>query len=380
MGKTRVCDALIIGSGITGASLAYFLARAGLEVILAERESMPGYHTTGRSAATFIPAEDNPIVRRLILASRDFLERPPAGFTETPILTPRPGLVFAGEDESEELRAWVEDLNESGVALERLDQRQALSVCPMLRPERVDEAIYFPDDRDIDVHALFSGFLAGFRAAGGSSLREATLLDAAWEKDRWRVTVGEHRVTTQVLVNAAGAWADEVASLCEVRALGLTPKRRTVIVVDPPAELAIDQWPHVSQVSSQWYFKPDAGRLLVSPGDETPSPPCDAQPEELDIAIAVDRLENATCLKVARIGSRWAGLRSFFADGLPAVGFSSTPGFFWLAGQGGFGIETSPTLARLAASLILREPLSDDIAAFGIDPVDLSPHRLSLLV
>ena len=376
MGKPRECDVLIIGAGIAGASLAYFLTRADLEVNLAESESMPGYHTTGRSAATFIPAEDNPIVRSLVLASRDFLERPPGGFSETPILTSRPGLVFAGDDESEELRERVEELRESDIEVELLDQRQVLSVCPVLRTERVGTAAYFPDDRDIDVHALFSGFLTGFRAAGGTTLREAPLLDAGSGKDGWRVTVGEHRVITPLLVNAAGAWADEVAALCKIRPLGLTPKRRTVIVFDPPEELSVDGWPHVGEFSSEWYFKPDAGRVLVSPGDETPSAPCDAQPEELDIAIAIDRLERATHLKVSRIGSRWAGLRSFFADGLPAVGFTSMSGFFWLAGQGGFGIETSPTIARLAASLILEEPFPNDIDAFGIDSRDLAPDRL----
>ena len=180
-----------------------------------------------------------------------------------------------------------------------------------------------------------------------------------------------------VVVNAAGAWADVVAELAGARPIGLQPMRRTALLVDPPEGVRIDDWPMVIDVEETFYFKPDAGLLLLSPADETPSPPCDAQPEALDVAVAIDRVQTATTLEVRRVRHRWAGLRSFVADRAPVAGWDpEAAGFFWLAGQGGYGIQTAPAMARTAAALLQNEALPGDLVDAGVDPRALSPERL----
>ena len=230
----------------------------------------------------------------------------------------------------------------------------------------------------MDVHALHGGFLRGLRARGGRIITDAEVIGLSRDLGIWTaVTRGGNTYQAPIVVNAAGAWADLVAKLAGVHPLGLIPKRRTAMLFDPPAGQNIETWPLVIDIDEQWYFKPDAGRVLVSPADETPVEPCDVQPEEIDIANAVDRIERMTSMKIVRIDHQWSGLRTFAEDKTVVVGFApDAEGFFWLAGQGGYGIETSPSLAAAAVSLIIDGGLPDRFSAFGLAPEDISPARL----
>ena len=370
-------DVVIVGAGIAGASLAWRLAEHR-RVVLLEAEDQPGYHTTGRSAALFTTTYGHPVIRALTVASREFLQSPEPDFAETPLLTPRPVLWVAQEDRLAVLTAFVRDAAALDPSVTHITPQQALSLCPVLSTDYLAGAAIEPDAADIDVHALHQGYLRGFRRRGGEVVTGARVLGLRRDGAAWEVTSAAGAGSAPVVVNAAGAWADELASLAGAAPIGLVPKRRTAITFDPPSGADVKSWPFLMDVDETFYFKPDAGRLLGSPADETPSPPCDAQPEELDIAITVDRIETATTMQIRRIVSRWAGLRSFVADKVPVVGFDpGAEGFFWLAGQGGYGIMTSPGLSALAAAQILGAPTPKDIEALGVTPSDLSPTRLT---
>ena len=362
-------DVLIIGAGIAGASAAYGLA-GGAAVILLEREERPGLHATGRSAALFSETYGNAAVRALSRASRPFLIAPPDGFCETPILTPRGALFVAGEAERRVLEAQAAE--EPG-AFQTLTGAAARAMVPILRPEASVMGILEAGAMDIDVNALHQGFLRGLRQRGGRVIVDAGVTGLRRENARWIAETPAGAFAAPVVVNAAGAWGDEIAALAGLAGLapiGLQPKRRTAALIEVPGH-DIAAWPLVIDAGEQWYFKPDAGRLLISPGDETDSAPCDAQPEDLDVAIAADRIERATTLSIRRISHRWAGLRTFAPDRTPVCGFDPrAAGFFWLAGQGGYGIQTSPALARLTADLIARRIHDPNLAA------PLSPRRL----
>jgi D-arginine dehydrogenase len=250
---------------------------------------------------------------------------------------------------------------------------------PCFAPQQVAGGLLEPDAMDIDVHALHQGYLQGLRVRGGRLTCNAEVRALAHDGQRWRIETSAGEFAAPLLVNAAGAWADEIGSLAGARAIGLVPKRRTAITFDPPAGMSIDRWPAVIDIDEDWYFKPEAGRILASPADETPSAPCDAQPDEYDVAVLVDRLTRVTTLQVPRIHARWAGLRSFVADKTIVAGFDAqAAGFFWLAGQGGYGIQTAPAVARAAAALIDGEEMPADIAELGIDAAALSPARPAL--
>lgn len=372
------CDVVIVGGGMAGAGIGYDLARAGRRVILLEREPQPGYHTTGRSAALFAETYGNAAIRALTVASRDFLIAPPAGFSDVPILTPRGTLMIGTAAQAAELDSAYEEARRLVPSVQRLDADAVLARMPVLKPEAVSGgAMAEPEAMDIDVHALHRGFLRGMTAAGGRLVTDAEVLAAAQGADGWTVETPQARYTAPVLVNAAGAWADAMAGLAGVRPIGLQPKRRTAITFDPPAGTDIHGWPMVIGVDEDFYFKPDAGRILLSPCDETDSDPCDAQPDEMDIAIAIDRLDSVAALPVRRLAAKWAGLRSFVADRTIVCGFDAqAPGFFWLAGQGGYGIQTSAAMARVAGALAQGRGLPQDVADLGLTELDLSPARL----
>lgn len=372
-------DIIIIGAGIAGASAAYFLALAGANVVLLEREEQPGYHSTGRSAALFSETYGPALVRRLSMASRAFLERPPEGFAEHPLLSPRGMLMVATDAERDALDAFAAEIRANGAEILTLDADEILARVPVMRRDSLVGGVLEPGAMDIDVHALHWGFIRRFRHQGGTLVTDACVERIARSGDRWVVEdVRGRGFEADVVVNAAGAWADEIARLAGIVPRGLVPKRRTAVMVDLPPGVHGDAWPMVCSVTEDYYFKPDAGRLLVSPADETPVPPQDVQPEDLDIAIAIDRFMTATTVEVRRPGSTWAGLRSFFADGDPVSGFApDAPGFYWQAGQGGYGIQTAPAMGRIAAELILRGRLSDDMRAFGIAAEALAPGRLA---
>ena len=369
------CDFLVIGCGIAGSSAAAELAAFGRVAVL-ERESQPGYHASGRSAAMFTETYGPPAVRRLTAASRALFEAPPAGFAANAILGPRGILLIGRSDQLSGLQRALDD-NPSVAGLTPLTAREAVQQVPVLRQDYVAGAVLEPEAMDIDVHALHQGFLRMLRARDGELLTNAEVRQATWTGGHWKVETKAGTVEAGVLIDAAGAWADDVAARAGVQSLGLTPYRRTAILFDGPPDLNIDRWPLVCDVDEQFYFKPEGGRVLASPADETASPPCDAQPEELDVAVAVDRLHSATTMAITRISHKRAGLRTFSADKAPAVGWDTgQEAFFWLAGQGGFGIQTSPALARATASLVRDRGLPSDLVDRGVAEADLSPRRL----
>ena len=371
-------DFLIIGGGIAGASVAYELALRG-SVILAERETTPGYHTTGRSAAMFLENYGAAPVLGLASASRDFLVSPPDGFSESGILSPRAVLYIARADQIETLETILAENRNSAAPLKRIGGAEACRLIPVLRPDYVADALIETESSEIDVHALHHGFLRGMKARGGRLVTDAGVEALKREDGLWRATTRAGEMTAPVVINAAGAWADELAGLAGVATVGLVPKRRTAVTFDPPEGIDTAAWPMAIDIDEQFYFKPEAGRVLASPADETPMAPCDVQPDELDIAVAIDRVLRAANFDVRRISHSWAGLRSFVADHVPVVGYAPDgDGFFWLAGQGGIGIMTSPATARVAAALVAGEEIPADIAAHGVIAASLAPERKTI--
>jgi len=372
------CDFLIIGGGIAGASAAYELNRhaPNARIVLAEREDVPGYHATGRSAALFLETYGGATVRALARSSRSFLRSPPDGFGGAPLLSPRGVLHIAREDQREAAERLFSECQPRARDLRMLDANEAATVQPALRPGYAARAVHEPDAMDLDVDALHQGFLRGFKAGGGTLLVNAGIEAIDRGARAWRVTTARGEVDTAVIVNAAGAWADEIAERADLAPLGLVAKRRTAITIDPPAKMDVSGWPMTVDIDEAFYFKPEAGRVLVSPCDETPMPPCDAQPDEWDVAVAADRLQTATTLTVSHIAHKWAGLRTFLPDKAPAVGpHTAEPSFLWLAGQGGFGIKTAPAMGRLAAAVALEADMPPDIADEGLTWADVDPSR-----
>jgi D-arginine dehydrogenase len=372
----QTCDVLIIGAGIAGASAAYELAPHA-SVILLERERQPGYHSTGRSAAVFAPAYGNRVIRALTLASQGFYQARAGGLAAHPVLTPRGALFIARQDQEASLARLLAETAPQVKGLERLDRQQLLARLPVLRRDYA-AALHDPSAMDLDVAAIHQAYLKGLRARGGRLIVEAEVTRFATDCAPWRIDTRAGRFEAAVLVDAAGAWADPLAALAGVAPLGLVAKRRTAFLFETtvPVERA---WPVVVDVDEAFYFKPESGLLLGSPADATPVEPCDVQPEELDVARAVERIERATRFRVRRVPRRWAGLRTFAADQSPVVGMEETvPGFFWLAGQGGYGIQTAPALARAAASLLVDGVLPGDLLRQGLVAEDLLPLRLRL--
>ncbi|QCI11606.1 FAD-binding oxidoreductase [Pseudomonas putida] len=373
---TQIYDTLIIGAGIAGASLGYRLA-GERRVLLLERESQPGYHATGRSAAMFMEAYGTPQIQALTRASRAFYEAPPAGFCEHPLLEPR-GCLYVASVEQRELLADTYAQNQAnGTEVSLLDRDAALAMVPSLRADILAGAVHEPGAMDLDVHALHQGFLRGFKAAGGELRCNAELLQARYQDELWQVQLADgSQLQARQLVNAAGAWADQVAELSGVTRIGLQPCRRSAFTFPGPADQDFAAWPAVIGVDESFYFKPDAGQLLGSPANADPVAPQDVVPEELDVALGIYNIEAMTTLAIRRPSHSWAGLRSFVADGDLVIGFDPhTPAFFWLAAQGGYGIQSAAGASRLAADLLLERPLCSSLTAQGVSPARLSPAR-----
>ena len=369
---------LIIGAGIAGASLAWRLARAGRPVVLIEREPQPGMHSTGRSAAMFMESYGPPGVRALTRASRDFYLHPPAGFAEAPLLSPRHALFVATAGQQAALARMQADLAASGTTMVLLNSELLAQAAPALKPDLFQNALLDEQGYDMDVHALLQGFLRGARQAGARLLTGVQPLRAAHDGQRWRVALSDgNELVAHTVVNAAGAWADELAALFGAAPIGLQPRRRSAFTFRAPEGVDIGGWPMVADVDEAWYFKPDAGQLLGSPANADPVPPHDVQPEEFDIALGIHLIQEATNLRIERPTATWAGLRSFVADGDLVIGFDDAcPGFFWLAAQGGYGIQSAAGASLLAASLIAGQPLPAELAAHGVEPRVVSPLRL----
>ncbi|HGY2299994.1 TPA: NAD(P)/FAD-dependent oxidoreductase [Pseudomonas putida] len=372
---TPTYDTLIIGAGIAGASLGYRLA-GQQRVLLLERELQPGYHSTGRSAAMFMEAYGTAQIQALTRASRAFYETPPQGFCEHPLLEPR-GCLYVASVEQRELLEQTHAQNLANGTEVRLLDRDAALALPSLRGETLAGAVLEPGAMDLDVHALHQGFLRGLRAAGGELRCNAELVQASYLDGLWQVELGDgSRVQARQLVNAAGAWADRVAEQCGVSRIGLQPCRRSAFTFPGPADQDFARWPAVIGVDESFYFKPDAGQLLGSPANADPVEPQDAAPEELDVALGIYNIEAMTTLAIRRPSHTWAGLRSFVADGDLVIGFDAhAPAFFWLAAQGGYGIQSAAGASRLAADLLLGQHLCPSLVSQGVAPERLSPAR-----
>ncbi len=370
----RNFDVIVIGAGMAGASVAAELARE-VRVLLLEMESQPGYHTTGRSAAIFAPVYGPAPIRALTRASEAFFLAPPDGFGDHALFSPRLIMMVACADQAGKLDAMMEEISGDVVA-ERLDAAQTREAQPLLRDGYAVGSVLDRSGQDIDVAALHQGYLKMLRRAGGGVVTKAKVNAMQRQSGCWQVTAAGEDYNAPVVVNAAGAWADEVGALAGAGTIGLIPRRRTALMIASPCGAETDSLPLTVDIEEQFYLKPDAGRLLISPANEDPEVPSDVQPDEMDVAICIDRVERAFDLDVRRIENKWAGLRSFVADGVPVVGLSTqVEGFFWLAGQGGYGIQSAPALSRLAAAMVLGAAVPADILEQGLNPDDLKPGR-----
>jgi D-arginine dehydrogenase len=353
----QTADVVVIGGGIAGASIGYELA-ASRSVVLVEGESALARHSTARSAATYIPGPGTAELRALVAASGPRFARLADELGTPPLLRRRPVLHVAIDDEGEAVLAadLAEQAGEPGRP-EPLDPAEARRRCPVLAPGRVRAAAVVEDAADIDTEALHQGYVRGLRARGGSVRSGAPVTAITRTGTGWRVGVGSAEIDCADVVDAAGAWADAVAGLAGVPRIGLTPYRRTIAIarVPDPARLAGPDpvLPMVSEAAERFYFKAEGPGLLCSPGDETPVEPHDARPDELDVATALERVEAATGLGLRSVATSWAGLRSFVPDRRPVVGaWPQEPGFWFFAGQGGSGIESSPALAAFGAAVV----------------------------
>jgi D-arginine dehydrogenase len=369
-----ISDFLVLGGGMAGASAGYFLGESG-RVRLLEMESALGYHSTGRSAALFSEYFGGRVVRALTAASRTFFTSPPPGFA-APLLSPRAVVALGPVGFEERFAAVLADGLTAPTPVREIGPAEVQRYCPVVRPGWYSRAMLKPAAMDIDVDALHQGFLRGIRARGGQVVTSARVRGLSRRRGLWCAVTDAGEFRAPVVLNAAGAWADEVAGLAGVPRIGLTPMRRTAFLADPPAGVAVDRWPMVTDVTDTFYFKPESGRLLISPADATPMPPGDVRPDDLDIALAAARVEASTTLVIRQVRQAWAGLRSSVPDDVPVIGEApGAPGFCWLAALGGYGIQTAPAAGRLAAALATSARPGDGSLAVGIEPAELAPGR-----
>jgi D-arginine dehydrogenase len=376
-GTSDYFEAIIIGCGIAGASAAYFLAERGMtDILILDRETQPGYHATGRSAAVLVEFDlVRPTLQLKLLGAR-FLRNPPPGFSENPLLQESGILILFQAPLWGQVARMVPDLRQSGVMIQVLDQEETVSRMPVVSSENFDEALLLPQDGHIDVNELLWGYLRQARGRGVQLRCNEEVVDITVEQGRCagvRTSSGVYR--SQWVINAAGAWAGKIRDLIGPSPIELTPYRRTIVTFKAPEGLVVRQWPLVADLSHDLYFSPESAGLMASPMDQDAMPPCDVRPDELGVALTMERLKKLTPRLVPRsIIHKWAGLRTFAPDQVMVVGEDpDVKGFFWLAGQGGAGIETSPAVGRIAADLITggRTDL--------VDPRVYSPARFTRL-
>ncbi len=375
----RNCDSLVIGGGIAGLSLAARLARHGKVVVL-EGESAPGYHASGRSVAYAHFGLGERVVRTLTALSLPDLAAAGMG-GKAAVARVHPALHIARADESEALETLEEVHRHFGCDYSRITGDEARAMVPVLKsgPEHCHAALVDHSALKLDTDAMLQGYLQELRHAGGAVVCGNRVTAIMRSGSEWIVEASGRSWRAACVVNAAGAWADQIAGLAGLARVGIEPRRRTVIAFAAPAKFDVRDWPFIKTVGEGFYMLPEgSGQLLASSMDQTPSEPCDAAGEELDIATAAHRIENACNIELRRINHHWAGLRSFAPDELPVVGHAAgAPGFFWYAGQGGYGFQTAPALARIGEALALGLPWPDDLAAHDLRPEIFSPARFS---
>jgi D-arginine dehydrogenase len=375
---TAKFDIVIVGAGIAGSSAAAELAE-NANVLLLDMEEQPGFHATGRSAAFFAPSYGNAIVRGITAASEHFYRKPPKDFTSIALIHSRDAVFIAREDQL----AQLQEMRKEIPLLNSLCASEACVDVPILDCEYVAAGLRDESGGDLDVDAILQGYLRLFKRRGGQLMCKQKVKALHFSGGTWTLQTQDQSVSAPILVNAAGAWADAVAGLAGVTKLGLQPMKRTAVLIDPnqsndsSPNIDISNWPLVVDVDEQFYFKPEAGLILVSPADETPCDPCDAQPDEIDIAIAIDRFEKATSLNIKHVNHSWSGLRTFAADRNFVVGFDlELENFFWLAGQGGYGVQTAPGLAQLTNAIITGAKLTKEFSPVLEYRNEVSPERL----
>jgi len=353
-------DIIVIGGGIAGISAAAELS-SDARVVVLEAEPVTGYHATGRSAAIYIRNYGNSVLRAINAASEPTLAQPD-GICDHSLLSPRGELLIASEAELPELERYAA----GSTGLERMTGCEAAQMVPILKPGPIAAAIYESGAQSIDVDRMLQGYLRLLKRRGGRVITSSRTSDITYSAGLWHVIAGGRTYTAPRIVNAAGAWADEVAKLAGVATIGLQPMRRSAVLLSLGPEHDVARWPLFGTVAETWYAKPEAGKLMVSPADEDPVDPHDAWPDDMVLAEGLDRYEQAVTVPVTRVERSWAGLRSFAPDRTPVLGFAKeNEGFFWLAGQGGYGVQTAPALSQAAAALISgRTPaLAPDILA-----------------
>ncbi len=364
-------DTVIIGAGIAGASLAYQLADRR-DVVVLEKEAHAGYHSTGRSAALFSQHYGNQTVRTLSTVSGGFYRSPPPGFADYPILAERGVLTIGGLTDQ---AAVTQAASQQGFEL--LDVQQCRALVPILNTEKICGGFLDPTAFDVDVDVLLQGYLSGARERGAQILMNHGVVDIRRINNGWVLRTNAATLTAKVIVNAAGAWADCIAGQAGVMPIGLRPLRRSAAIIDSPAGDS-ESWPVLLDVHERFYLKPDAGKLLISPADETEMTPSDVYAEDIDIAVAIDRVQQVAELPVHNVHHSWAGLRSFVSDRSLVIGWAEdTEGFFWLAGQGGYGVQTASAAAGAATSLLTDNCLPQELIAAGLSECELSPKRLN---
>jgi D-arginine dehydrogenase len=368
---TRSADVIVIGGGIAGASAAAYLAHDH-ELVVLEMEERPGYHSTGRSAATYEPNYGPPAIRSLTRASGAFFKGPPEGFAASPLVSPR-NTIFVIPDHQ---RAEAEALLKTGVVFSEISIAEARRQFPPLKESYARSAMLDATTADIDVDLLHQGFVRMTKAQGGEIVCKAEAKSINRRNGAWEVSTAQDTFSAPILINAAGAWGDRIAELAGLAPIGLQPKRRSMAVIPVALEMNVMAWSFIGDVGETWYAKPSGGRLLVSPAEAEPVEPHDAYADDMTLAEGIARFEEAVDLEVTRLAGSWGGLRSFAPDGNPVVGFDDdAEGFFWLVGQGGYGIQTSPALGELAAALVRQEAVPAYIEREGLRPGDVSPHR-----
>ncbi|HEX8579588.1 MAG TPA: FAD-binding oxidoreductase [Allosphingosinicella sp.] len=372
-------DFLIIGGGIAGLSAAARLAKHG-RVIVLEAEDALGFHSSGRSVSFSHYGIGDPTVRALTAWSRPFFEAQPEGFCETPVAVLDNSIYFATDETLPKLEQLRAEMARFTDRVTPLNEAEMLALCPVLRTGAgaAVAGLLDPTALKLDADALLQSCARQVRAAGGTILTGRRIAKVTEDGGRWTVEAEDGASwSAPVLINAAGAWADGVAKLAGVRPIGLEPKRRTIIVVDPPTDVDFAAWPFVHSAAGDFYMLPESGQLLVSPVDEVEDIACDAQPEEYDVALAAYQLEQYTTLSVTRVAHRWAGLRSFVADRVPTAGFDGeAPGFFWLVGQGGYGLQTAPAMSAVVEALATGGAWPEGLAELGAPPERVTPGRL----
>ncbi len=359
---------------MAGASAAYELAALGSVVVL-EAESQPGYHATGRSSAFYDETYGAAPVRRMSIASRGFLADPPEGFCERPLMTPRGILKVGREEQVSQLQDFFDAVQPMLGNLEKLSGEEVRRMVPVMGAE-ITAGVLTQSCLDIDVHAQHLGYLRLMKRRGARIQLGEAVTGIEQRGDDWLVTTGQACYRCRCVINAAGAWADKVAELAGLEALGMSPLKRTVFTFDGPEEMPISGWPLVMDIGESYYFKPDAGVLLATPADETPVSPADVLPEDYDVAVGVARVEQATTLQIEKVRSCWAGLRTFSKDRVMVIGEDwRKQGFYWLAGQGGYGIMSAPANAQLLAALISKSDLPDNLVSAGVSAEAYAPAR-----